>query len=88
MVQSKSNASSSPLFARVEDVDIGFDTQRFIGKDFFKVEEESKDCCPNHQLNHDPSYSDISECQNHHIGCWHLPRHDKRSNALIYDIEG
>ena len=31
------------------------------------------------------SYSDVSECENHHSGCWHLPRTQRVGN--MEDIE-
>ena len=31
------------------------------------------------------SFSDVSECENHHEGCWHLPRHKKKGSPGVFD---
>ena len=39
----------------------------------------------NHRGSTTMSYSDVSECENHHSGCWHLPRTQRVGN--MEDIE-
>ena len=87
MVECKSEPAS-PDLAKANHMIIdevsdagGHETSRFVGADFFRVDDIdgqsfSKSVGSKHQLLRCTliSYSDVSECENHHAGCWHLPR--------------
>lgn len=60
-----------------------------IGEDFFGVSPDPK---RNEASGGRPrpresivSFSDVSECDNHHAGCWHLPRRSKPEEMVDID---
>ena len=74
--------SEEPLSPQYES-SIGYMTQRVFGADFFNVQRSER---RQSRCSVALSYSDVSECDNHHVGCWHLPRRQRQEDPHPKDI--